>query len=166
MTYRTPWLFTWKLIANLNCSIPIFWPSKSSSNFKQVIDQISHSYGIYSNGRALQPFLLTTMLPIKHNWVKLTWFYSVAKANLKDTIKVSPVQFFFFFSVWVFFHGHSRITGIQGKGEGISLTPHHHFHLLHWHLDISLAITAKTSPLDIARSRTRNENLWFPSASR
>ena len=30
-----------------------------------------------------------------------------------------------FFSIWVFFHEHSRITGLQGKGEGISLTPHH-----------------------------------------
>ena len=28
------------------------------------------------------------------------------------------------FSIWVFFHEHSRITGVQGKGEGVSLTPH------------------------------------------
>ena len=27
-----------------------------------------------------------------------------------------------FFSIWVFFHKHSRFTGQQGKGEGISLT--------------------------------------------
>ena len=26
----------------------------------------------------------------------------------------------FFFSIWVFFHEHSRITGLQGNGEGIS----------------------------------------------
>ena len=32
--------------------------------------------------------------------------------------------YIFFFSIWVFFHEHSRITGLQGKGEGISLTPH------------------------------------------
>ena len=38
---------------------------------------------------------------------------------------------FFFFSIWTFFHNHSRITGLQGKGEGISLTPHYHFHPLH-----------------------------------
>ena len=31
--------------------------------------------------------------------------------------------FFFFFSIWVFFHEHSRFTGQQGKGEGIYLTP-------------------------------------------
>ena len=42
-----------------------------------------------------------------------------------------------FFSFWVFFHEHSRITGLQGKGEGISLTPHYHFHPFHRHLDIS-----------------------------
>ena len=47
-----------------------------------------------------------------------------------------------FFSVRVFFHGHSRITGLQGKGESISLTPHCHFQPLHRHLDISWVITA------------------------
>ena len=29
-----------------------------------------------------------------------------------------------FFSVWVFFHEHSRFTGQQEKEEGIFLTPH------------------------------------------
>ena len=38
--------------------------------------------------------------------------------------------FFFFFSIWVFFHEHSRLTGLQGKGEGIYLTPLYHFHPL------------------------------------
>ena len=71
-----------------------------------------------------------------------------------------------FFSIWVFSHDHSRITGLQGKGEGISLTPHYHFHPLHRHLDISRAITAESSPLHIASSRTRTGKLWFPSASR
>ena len=33
-----------------------------------------------------------------------------------------------FFSIWVFFYEHSRITGLQRKGEGISLTYHYHFH--------------------------------------
>ena len=72
---------------------------------------------------------------------------------------------FDFFSIWVFFYGHSRITGLQGKGEGISLTPHCHFYTLDRHLDISQAITARSSPLPMASSRTRTGNLWFPSAS-
>ena len=72
----------------------------------------------------------------------------------------------FFFSIWVFSHEHSRITGLQGKGEGISLTPHYHFHPLHRHLDISRAITAESSPLHIASSQTRTGSLRFPSASR
>ena len=29
-----------------------------------------------------------------------------------------------FFSIWVYFHKHSRFTGKPGKGEAISLTPH------------------------------------------
>ena len=66
--------------------------------------------------------------------------------------------------MWVFFHENSRITGLQGKGEGISLTPHYHFHPLHRHLDISRVITAGSSLLRIVSSRTRTGNLWFPSA--
>ena len=58
------------------------------------------------------------------------------------------------------------MTGLQGKGEGIPLTPHYHFYILHRHLDISQAITAESSPQLIASSRTRTGNLWFPSASR
>ena len=32
------------------------------------------------------------------------------------------------FSIWIFFHEHSQITGRQGRGEDISLTPHYHFY--------------------------------------
>ena len=73
---------------------------------------------------------------------------------------------FCFFSMWVFLHEHSRITELQGKGEGISSTPHSYFHPLYRHLDISRAIIAENSPLHIASSRTRTGNLCFPSASR
>ena len=72
----------------------------------------------------------------------------------------------FFFSIWIFFQEHSRITGLQGKGEGISFTPHYHFQPPHRRLDISQAITAESSPLHIASSRARTGNLWSPSASR
>ena len=71
--------------------------------------------------------------------------------------------FLFFLSIWVFFHGHSRITGLHGKAEGISLTPHYHSRPLHRHLDISQVITAESSPLHIASSRTRTGNLCFSS---
>ena len=83
-----------------------------------------------------------------------------------DSMRNRFFFFLFFFSIWIFFHEHSRITELQGKGEGFSLTPHYHFYSLHRHLDISWAITAENSPLHIASSRTRTGNLWFPSASR
>ena len=73
---------------------------------------------------------------------------------------------FTFLSVWVFFHEHSWFTGQQEKGEAISLTPLYYFHPLHRHLKISQAITAESSPLHIAVSRTRTDSFWFPSASR
>ena len=73
------------------------------------------------------------------------------------------VQIFFFFSIWVFFHEHSRFTGQQGKGEGIYLTPLYHFHPLHGHLDISRAVTAESSPLHIASSRALRTSLSLSS---
>ena len=83
-------------------------------------------------------------------------------------ISSSRQIFWCFFSVWVFFHEDSRITGEgegQGKGKGIFLTPHYHFRPLHGHLDISRAITAESSPVHIASSRALTGNLCFPSAS-
>ena len=41
------------------------------------------------------------------------------------------------------------------------MTPLYHFHLLHRHLDISLAITAESSPLHIAGSRARTGTCGF-----
>ena len=61
---------------------------------------------------------------------------------------------------------HSRITDLQGNGEGLFLTPHYHFHLLHRHLDINLAIATESSPLYVTSSRTRTGNLQFLSTSR
>ena len=55
------------------------------------------------------------------------------------------VRLFVCFSIWVLFHEHSRITGLQGKGEGIPVTPDYHFHPLHGHLDISREIAALAS---------------------
>ena len=53
-----------------------------------------------------------------------------------------------------------RTVGERGP---IILTPLYHFHPLHRHLDIRRAITAESSPLHIASSRTRTANLCFPS---
>ena len=72
----------------------------------------------------------------------------------------------FFFSIRVFFHQHSRIAGLQGKGESIFLIPQYHFHPLHRKLAISRTITAASSPVHIVSSRLRTRSPWFPSASR
>ena len=62
-----------------------------------------------------------------------------------------------FFSIGFLFHDQSRITGLQGKGEEISLTTNYHFQPLHRHLDNSWAITAKCSPLHIGSNPTRTQ---------
>ena len=43
----------------------------------------------------------------------------------------SSVIFVQFFFLSGFSYNHSQVTGLQGKGEHIPLTPHYHFHLLH-----------------------------------
>ena len=55
-----------------------------------------------------------------------------------------PYYYYFFFYL-VSFNEHSRITGLQGKGEAISLTPHYHFHPLHRHLDYCRELTSAHS---------------------
>ena len=97
-----------------------------------------------------------------HSWFSKVLFVNVDQLHLRCFSVINV----FFFSIWVFFHEHSRFTGQQGKGEGIYLTPLYHFHPLHGHLDISRAITAGSSPLPIAGSRTWTGNLWFPRTSR
>ena len=65
----------------------------------------------------------------------------------------------FLFSIQVFFHEqHLQISGLPGKREGISLTPHYNFQPLHRHLDVSWAITGESSPLHI-------EMNWEPLVS-
>ena len=70
-----------------------------------------------------------------------------------------------FFSILFLFHELSRFTGQQEKREAISLTPVSHFKLLRKHLDIIQAITAESSPLQIASRWTRTWNLWLIGAS-
>ena len=89
------------------------------------------------------------------------------KLFLHSAISTEKIHwhYWFFFSIWVFFDEHLQITGLQGKGEGISLTLHYHFHTSHRQSDISWEITGESSPLRIASGLTRTRNLWFPSAS-
>ena len=68
----------------------------------------------------------------------------------------------YFFFIWIFFHDHSRITGLQGKKEVIFLSPLYHLHPLHRHLHINQAITAEGSPLYRAGNQTWTGNPLFP----
>ena len=61
------------------------------------------------------------------------------------SLRVRRVNYKYFFSIWFFFHKHSRFTGQQGKWQGIYLTPFYHFLSLHRHLDISRLSTVESS---------------------
>ena len=50
-----------------------------------------------------------------------------------------------FFSIWVFFHKHSRFTGQQTKRKTTFLTPFYHFDSFHRHLEISRAVATESS---------------------
>ena len=69
--------------------------------------------------------------------------------------------YFSFFSIRVFFHEHSQFTGQQGTGKAISAVAFHHFHALRRHPDISREVTAESSPLHVASSRTRTGTFGF-----
>ena len=108
-------------------------------------------------------FLLKRMLLVS---LKMTFIENEAvllSLTLREQARAFAVTIkcitFAFFSIRVFFHNHLRTTGLQGKGEGISLTPHYYFHSLHRHLDISWAITADSSPLHIDSSQTQTGSL-------
>ena len=111
-------------------------------------------------------FTVVTNVPGKFHINIISTRIYITKRNCRAKNNSLVIFLFFFFFIWVFFHEHSRFTGQQGKGKGIYLTPLYHFHPLHRHLDSSRAITAESSPLHIASSRTRTGILWFPSASR
>ena len=112
-------------------------------------------------------------ISVYHTWTgKVFNFFNFSKFRIYSCLffpkkfnfleaEVYSLGFFCFFSVWVFFHNHWQITELQGKGEGISLSPHYHFHPLHSRLDISRTITAESPPLYIRSSLTRTENLKF-----
>ena len=116
-------------------------------------------------------FVTNFMSSVQSSTLVYVWLRSGKEGESfedQNHFMTSPCLFFlfFFFSIWVLFQEHSRITGLQGKGLGIPLTPHYHFHPLYRNLDISRTITAESSPLHVASSRTRTRNLWFPIASR
>ena len=92
--------------------------------------------------------------------VKFLSYYDCTFMLLLCHSRADQQQFIYFLSQT--FTNHRT----AGEGEGISLTPHYHFHPLHRHLDISWAITAESSLQHIANCRNRTRNIWFPSTSR
>ena len=117
---------------------------------------------------SLRQLVMQVMLCPKNIWIRHCQLYFF---NSHIILPKSPLRHWqeerypqilvhpFFFFILVFFHDHSRITGLQGKRGGIFLTPHYHFHPFHRHFDISRAITAESSLLHIASSRNRTGNL-------
>ena len=82
----------------------------------------------------------------------------ILKANVKldheiglveQSMQQSLLFCLIFFSIRLFFYDHSRISGLQGKGECVSLTPHYHFYPFQRHSGISRVIAAEGTHLCI-----------------
>ena len=82
-----------------------------------------------------------------------------------EILRIKMPHIALFFSIWLFFHEHLRFSEQEGKWETIYLTPVYHFRSFHRQLDISCTITADSSPLYIANSRSQNGSLCFPRTS-
>ena len=93
----------------------------------------------------------------KGNAIALQEILPISTCNLLQLLVLQITSFIpvlqliflqnFSFIYLAFSYENSRITGLQGKGEGISLTLHYHLHPLHRHLDISRTNTAESSHL-------------------
>ena len=139
-----------------NCTLNITWELLRISNIQFTATTILPLPKRKTWDCFLQRMVFTQSI-IKHYLEILGPKYTELTTIRSKSLKPHQV----FFSIWVFFHEHWRIIGLQGKREGISLTPHYHFYPLHRHLGVSRAIAAESSLLHIASSRTRNENLYI-----
>ena len=105
-------------------------------------------------------FYFSRIFPVRLLNVFLSFPWAYQPTNIKCSMFTRLS--FIFISICVFFHNNSQITRLQGKGEGISLTPQYP---LHRNLDISQAITTESSRLPIGSTETQTENLWFQSTN-
>ena len=95
---------------------------------------------------------------IKYDFfVRILWFF-----RLKDLL-IHVVVFFFYLGFLLRTFTNHRTAGEGGGHFFNSSLP---LPSASQTLSISRAITAESSPLHIASSRTQTGNLWFPSASR
>ena len=96
-----------------------------------------------------------------HSWQLESNMKSLVQAlqNLLFLRLYWQLLFYFVFSFYLSFISRT----FRGRRRAFLLTHHYQFHPLHRHLHISRTITAESSPLHIASSRTQTGNLWFPS---
>ena len=90
--------------------------------------KLRKSWTLFYNNYFIKPFKMTIIFSLICLFV-IKFFLFIFQARSQRSFQFLILRFFF--SIWVFFHEHSRFTGQQGKGEGIYLTPLYHFHPLH-----------------------------------
>ena len=90
--------------------------------------------------------------------MRQNWFFVINFKRTPVSRSISDLSKIEFFHIYIFFYlgflsrtfTNRRTAG--EKGEAMSLTTHYHFHSIHTYLDISQAIAAESSPLQIACS--------------
>ena len=107
-------------------------------------------YWITWEVNAIWWYNLASLCNKKNFYQKILWNrpFTIFKESFVKRNLRKYIFYFIVFSIWVFFHKHSRFS--REKRRGICLTPLYHFHPLHRHLEISRGITAESSPLHTA----------------
>ena len=90
--------------------------------------------------------------------MRQNWFFVINFKRTPVSRSISDLSKIEFFHIYIFFYlgflsrtfANCRTAG--RKGEAISLSTHYHFHSIHTYLDISQAIAAEISPVQIACS--------------
>ena len=128
-----------------NCLLDLCWDLSFSLLFEQIESPMMKFFSFSALLKFFAPTKVQGCLTCVLYWLEWCFLF-----------------IYFFFSIWVFFHEYSWITGLQRKGRGgVSLTPHYHLHLLHRNLDISWAITAESSPLYIPTQKSGIKQIQF-----
>ena len=129
----------------------------SAWNFSDILHEVARAWRLKIQQHRFWEKLCLEVFGSK--WEILNF----CEKSMKGTFLIFLNDVFFFYLGFLSRTFTNHRTAGEERGHFNSSLP---LPPLHRHLEISRAITPESSPLHIASSQTRTENLWFPSATR
>ena len=127
MNPHLPWLLRWNCL--FHC-FNVFWRciavrilQQNSAVLLLVSDTQKYVFVSEGTRKCLEKrkYRQIPGLLLKHTCVmmqiEIAWWAPFIYAA---PMEPAEMDWFFFFTIWIFFHNYSLTTGLQGKGEGIS----------------------------------------------